>query len=43
MRKVRQVQAGGVRIGGGRVTVQSMLSVPARDIPGSVEIGRAHV
>ncbi len=41
MRKVRQVQAGGVRIGGGRVTVQSMLSVPARDISGSVAQAKA--
>ncbi len=41
MRKVRQVQAGGVRIGDGRVTVQSMLSVPARDIPGSVAQAKA--
>lgn len=37
MRKSRQVKAGSVLIGGGApITVQSMLSVPSTDIPGSV-------
>ena len=37
MRKTKQVHAGPVPIGGGaRVSVQSMLSTPAHDIPGSV-------
>ncbi len=37
-KKTKQVFAGGVPIGGGApVTVQSMLSVPSTDIPGSVE------
>ena len=37
MRKSRQVMVGGVPVGGGaRVTVQSMLNVPADDVAGSV-------
>lgn len=37
MRRSKQVQVGNVKIGGGApVTVQSMLSVPSTDIPGSV-------
>ena len=42
MRESRAVTAGGVQIGGGaRVTVQSMLNVPAWDIPGSVAQAKA--
>lgn len=41
MRKVRAVKAGKVSIGGGVVTVQSMLSAPAHDIPGSVAQAKA--
>ena len=38
----RPVKAGGVPIGGGaRITVQSMLNVPAHDIPGSVAQAKA--
>ena len=38
----RQVTAGGVKIGGGApVTVQSMLSTPSTDIPGSVAQAKA--
>ena len=36
MRKVTTVQVGRVRMGDGKITVQSMLSVPAHDIEGSV-------
>ena len=36
MRKVTPVKVGSVTIGEGKVTVQSMLSVPAHDIKGSV-------
>ena len=41
-RNSRQVTAGGVKIGGGApVTVQSMLSTPSTDIPGSVAQAKA--
>ena len=35
--KVKRVKVGGLELGGGRVYVQSMLSVPSWDIEGSVE------
>nr|WP_279221759.1 flavodoxin-dependent (E)-4-hydroxy-3-methylbut-2-enyl-diphosphate synthase [Acutalibacter sp. 1XD8-33] len=41
-RNSRQIIAGGVRIGGGApVTVQSMLSTPSTDLPGSVAQAKA--
>lgn len=39
-----KVKVGNIYIGGDApVSVQSMLCVPAHDIKGNVEIGRAHV
>ncbi len=41
-RETKQIQVGHVRLGGGApVTVQSMLSVPSTDIPGSVAQAKA--